>query len=229
VVGTTPLFTENTPVVIPKATRQLARIAFKLTDESPISNPLVGEGVVDIIAIKERQPSRIPSFAEVQARVTADFRRTEARKLAEAAGKKLAAELKQAVAQGAEFTQAAIQKGYSPLSLPKFSAATRNLPDWPPQVPLNQVKQVVRDLKVGEVSDYQVTRDGGFVLYLRKREPVGEQELKDALPTALADLQRSERFPAFRDWLSHQMLLSHLQFPEDTTRKPADGAKPAKP
>jgi hypothetical protein len=223
VVKSTPLFSETSFNVLPRATRHLAQIAFKLSADNPISTPLVGDGVVDIIAIKDRQPSRIPSLEEVKARVTADYRRAEARKLAETAGRKLAAELKTAVAQGADFTQAAIQKGYPPISLPKFSAASRNLPNWPPQIPLSQVKQVTRDMKPRDVSDFQSMRDGGFILYLRQREPVGEQELKDALPTALADLQRSERYSAFQDWLNHQVRLSRLQFPDDTARESGAG------
>ena len=51
----------------------------------------------------------------------------------------------------------------------------------------------------------------------RSREPVSEEDLKEALPAHLATLQSRARGTAVGEWLQHRVELSHVSFPGDST------------
>ncbi|MCP5521568.1 MAG: SurA N-terminal domain-containing protein [Verrucomicrobiales bacterium] len=216
-VETSVPFNENGMVPIPGAGQDLGQVAFKLDGSRPISAPLVGQQAVFIIALKQRIPSEVPSLDAVRLRVTEDFRRDESRKLVRAAGTNLVATLKAVVNSTNDFASAVIASGNALTSLPKFSEASRNVTGWPRQIPLSTALTTVKDMAVGDISDYVDTGASGFILHLQGREPVGETELKDALPEHLADMQTSGRFAAFREWLTHRIDQSRLSFPGDST------------
>jgi peptidyl-prolyl cis-trans isomerase D len=216
-VQTSAPFTESGLVPIPGAGQRLAEIAFKLDAQRPISAPLPGPEVVHIIALRERIPSRIPPLDEVRFRVTEEFRRDESRKLARAAGTNLVATLRSTVDATNDFASAVIASGHALTSLPEFSPSDRSLPGWPRQIPLSSALAAARDLQAGEISDLIGTGTGGFILHLKSREPVTEEELKDALPEHLATLQSRARNTAVGEWLQHRVELSRLTFPGDST------------
>lgn len=223
-VETTAPFTETGIAPIPGASPSLAEVAFKLNAERPISSSLVGQKDVHIIALKQRIPSEVPPLDEVRIRVNEDFRREESRKLAQAAGTNLVVMLKSVVNETNDFASAVIASGNPLTRLPKFSQASRNVTGWPRQAPMGSVLSAVKDLQPGEISDFIQTATGGFVVHLRSREAVGEEELKDTLPEQLSELQANGRYAAFRDWLSHRVDESRLSFFSDSQATEEAGA-----
>ncbi|RME91361.1 MAG: hypothetical protein D6766_11995 [Verrucomicrobia bacterium] len=214
-VQSTQPFTERATAPIPGVARNFVEIAFKLGPDRPFSAPLVGEDAVDLIAFKERIPSTVPPLEEIRARVTEDFRREEARRLAVEEGRKLVEQLRQALKEGKPFANAVFETGHGWIRLPRFSRSSRNVPGWPAYLPFSRVVSVAAELKEGELSDFIPLADGGVAIYVRKREPVDEEELKAALPDQLARMQDQGRMAAFREWLARRIEVSDIRFPSD--------------
>lgn len=230
-IETTSPFAESGIPPISGASPRLAEIAFKLDPERPISAPLPGQSEVHIIALKQRIPSAVPSLDAVRLRVNEDYRREEARDLARTAGTNLAAMLKSTVSTTNDFASVVIGSGNPLTRLPRFSQASRNVSGWPRQVPMGSVLRAVEDMSPGDTSEYIETAAGGFIVHLRNREPVGDEELKDTLPEHLSEMQSGGRIAAFRDWLTHRVEVSRLSFPGDgaAADEPAASGAPVAP
>lgn len=190
-----------------------ARTAFALTPQAPLSPPVVGEDAVYLLALKGRIPSVVPPLEDVRERVTEEFRREQARLLAREAGTNFVTSLTNALAAGQSFSDACAAANVTPIPLPKFSASSRNLPDWDRRVNFEQVRAASAGLQAGTASNLLLTADGALVVYLKTREPVTDAELKDALPTFLADLRQERQFEGFSDWFRHQILETRIDMP----------------
>jgi hypothetical protein len=190
-----------------------SRAAFALSPAQPISPPVVGEDAVYLLALQSRFPSEIPSFDSVQDRVTEDFRREEARLLAREAGTNFVATLTNFLAQGKPFAEAAAAANLPHLTLPRFSSASRNLPDWDRRVNFEQTKVLAANLQPGKASDLVTTPDGALVLFLKTREAVTDAEVNTALTNYLAELRTERQFEAFSDWFQHQVEATAIDMP----------------
>lgn len=222
-VQSTPPFTEQATAPIPGAAPNFAEVAFKLGPERPFSTPLVGEAAVDLIAFKERIPSRVPPLDEIRARVTEDFRQEEARRLAIEEGQRLVKQLRQALKEGKPFANAVFETGHGWIRLPRFSRSSRSVPGWPAYLPFSRVVSVAAELKEGQLSDFIPLADGGVAIYVRKRQPVEEEELQEALPDQLARMQDQGRLAAFREWLMRRIDISQIRFPSDEVQASQGG------
>ncbi len=215
VVETTPPFAESDPPPVPGAGSRFNNAAFRLSLESPISPSVVGNDGVYLLALDERIPSQVPPLGTVNERVAEDYRRDRARQLAVQAGIGLADTLKTALAMGKTFTEAVLEAGFSPISLPRFTPGATSLPNWDRRIDLRQVQSISRTMQAGDLSDFMQTAVGGFVLFLRQREPVQDAELQEALPEFLGELQESGQFAAFRDWLNRRVEMGNVIFAGD--------------
>ena len=189
------------------------RAAFGLSEERPISSGVVGEDAVYILALKGRIPSEVPPLEAVRERVTSDFKRDQAQLLAREAGTNFVTSLTNLLAQGKTFADACAEAKVTPIPLPQFSGASRNLPDWDRRINIEQAKYVAKNVETGKASALVPTADGGFVLYLKAREAVKDSELKDALPGYLAELREQGEFSTFNDWFQHQIELTGIDMP----------------
>ncbi len=199
---------------------QFARVAFSLSPERPFSGSLVGQDGVYLLAFLARFPSEIPPLEALQERVTEEYRREQAVLLARQAGTNFVATLTNQLAQGGIFSELATRAGATWIGLPVFTPAARNLPQWDPRVSLEQVKLVAAGLSPGTPSGVVATRDGALVLLLKQREPVAEAELREALPTYLAELRAQRRFDGFNDWFQRQIELTRLTLPRASESEP---------
>ncbi len=196
------------------AVRQtFSRAAFGLSATQPISAAVVGDDAVFILALQNRIPSEIPGLDAIRDRVTEDFRREQARLLARESGTNFVTSLTNLVAQGKTFADAAAAANVTPIALPEFSAASRNLPNWDRRVNLEQAKMLAANLQPGKFSDLVTTADGAMVLHLKRRDPVTDAELKDALPGYLTELRRERQFEGFSDWFQHQIETTAISMP----------------
>lgn len=195
-----------------------ARTAFALTPEEPISPPVVGEEAFYLLALRGRIPSEVPSLDAVRDRVTEEFRREQARLLAREAGTNFVTSLTNALAAGQSFSDACAAANVTPIPLPKFSASSRNLPDWDRRVNFEQVRAASANLQAGMPSHLLLTADGALLVHLKTREPVTDAELKDALPSFLADLRQERQFEGFSDWFRHQILETRIDMPSEEER-----------
>jgi hypothetical protein len=190
-----------------------SRAAFALSEAQPISPPVVGDDAVFVLALHARLPSEIPSLDAIRPRVTEDFQREQARLLAREAGTNFVASLPKLSAEGKTFAEAAGAAGLPHVTLPRFSANSRNVQGWDGRVNFDQVRMLTANLQAGKTSDLVTTPEGALVLFLKSREPVTDSELKDALPGFLTELRTERQFEGFSDWFQHQIEATAIDMP----------------
>ncbi|MCI0538031.1 MAG: peptidyl-prolyl cis-trans isomerase [Verrucomicrobiales bacterium] len=195
-----------------------ARAAFKLTAEEPfLDAPVVTENAVYVVSLKSRHPSAQPPLDQVRERVIADFQKSQARLLAKTAGMELQRKLSAAMAQGKTFETAAAEAGTEVIDLPPISQKTPSVAELRGQADLGAIKNIAFTLTPAQLSGYNETADGGFVLYLEKRVPVTDAQVREALPEYMKTLRQSRRNEAFSGWLRKEMELARITLPGETT------------
>ena len=209
--GVTEPFAETDSPRAFKVRANVAEVAFKLTAKEPVLlSPIRGEDGVYLIALKQRFPSEVPAFDTVRARVELEYRQEEALKLARNAGLEFAGRLTNGLAQGKTFASLAAEAKLNPVPLPKFSLASRTVPNWDRRIDLNQAKNAIAGVEPGHASALVNARDGCFILGVKAREAVTEEELKKELPAYLANLRQNEEYAAFNDWFRRQVELARI-------------------
>jgi hypothetical protein len=182
-----------------------AKTAFGLTSDEPFANPIIGADAIYVIALARQLPSEIPPLADIQSRVTQDYKFHDAVLLAQRAGTNFVHGLNGALAAGKSFASACVAAGLSPKTLPPFSLATRELPELGDQIDLNQFLRFAASIPVGHTSNFAETADGGFVLFVQSQLPVDQSVMNAELPKFTAELRRSRENEAFNEWLNGQI------------------------
>ncbi len=177
------------------------KAAFGLTPEAPFANPILGNGMIYVIALAQQLPSEIPPLEVLRDRVTLDYTFQEARQLAVRAGTNFVNTLAGAMAAGKSFSAACVAAGFSPQVLPPFSLGTRTLPALGDLADVNQVKQAAFTTRVGQASAFEPNNAGGFVLFVQSLQPVAPAVLSAELPQFITSLQRTRENEAFNQWL----------------------------
>jgi hypothetical protein len=177
------------------------KIAFALTADEPFANPIVAPDAVYVIALARQLPSEIPPFAAIRDRVTQDYQMQQAIALAREAGTNFLIKLTVTMAAGKNFASACVAAGQQPQVLPPFSLSTRELPALGEQVELNQLKQAAFTTRVGHVSDFQESANGGFVLFVQSQLPIDPASMSAELPQFTESLRREREAEAFNEWL----------------------------
>lgn len=209
--GVTEPFSESDGPAGVNVRPNFVEVAFKLSPQQPIAiSPIRAEDAVYVIALKQRFPSEVPQFESIRARVEQDFRRDEALRLARKAATNFIAKLTNEMAQGKTFAAVCAEANVTQIKLPTFSAAAQAGPEWDRRIELNQAKAAAAGVEVGKVSRLIPTRDGAFVLHVRARTPVSDNELKQELPKFLASMRQSEQYKAFNDWFQRQIEVTRI-------------------
>ena len=65
--------------------------------------------------------------------------------------------------------------------LPPFSLSTRELPQVEEHLPLNQYKQIAFTAPLGKVSPFQMTTDGGVIVYVKSKLPLDQAKMNASL------------------------------------------------
>jgi hypothetical protein len=169
--------------------------------------------------LEKKIPSHVPPLAEIQAKVTEDYKRMQSREMASRAGQEFYSKMSAALAAGKAFNAAAFESGYSVTTLASFSVVSRAIQGLDPRIDPSAVKNTAFSLKEGETSQFVPTRDGGFILHVNKFIPVSDAEVKAALPNYLAGLQKSGQSEAFNEWFSKEFQAAKLQLVTDRSEK----------
>ena len=204
----------------PKGIRAFSfpRAAFRLTDQEPLAEPVTGSDGIYLMALKSRLPSEAPTMAAVEAKVTEDYRKSQAQEMARTAGMSFVRSVTNSLAQGKTFKAAASEAKLEPVELPKFSLGTRELEKFEDRVSLPMIKDSVSRMTAGSASNFIPTREGGMVVYLKARIPASEQKLKDEFPAFLEEVRESRESSAFGEWFSQQVNAAGLNTPPANSR-----------
>jgi hypothetical protein len=103
------------------------------------------------------------------------------------------------------------------ISVPEFTTAAQNVAGLDSRLNLYLVRNAATSAKSNGVSRYTESSDGGFVLYLEKKEPVSDEAVKQALPAALAEARQQRRMAVFQSWFTSEFQKSGALASKPTT------------
>ena len=175
-----------------------------LNAETPYTEPLDGDGFVVIPMLQTKLAPEIPSFATVRERVLQDYKMDRARASAREAGEKFQATATAGLNSGKRFADIASAEKASVIPVPEFTTAAQNVAGLDSRLNLYLVRNATTSAKSNGVSRYTESTDGGFVLYLEKKESVSDEVVKQALPAALIEARQQRRMSVFQSWFSSE-------------------------
>jgi parvulin-like peptidyl-prolyl isomerase len=177
------------------------KAAFALSPDAPFAGPIAGPNAVYVIAFDKQLPSEIPPLDQIRERVTQEYQWREATLLARRTGTNFVRTLTGMTADRG-FASLCVAAGLEPQVLPAFSLSTPELPELGERTDLNQLKQAIFTTPVGKTSDFEATRDGGFIVYVQSRLPVDQAKMNSDLPQYLAGFRRQRQNEAFSQWVN---------------------------
>lgn len=227
-----------------KPTQAFMRTAFSLSTNAPddksrsmtySQSPIPIEGGWIVLGLKARYQAKPQTFEQVQAKVTDDYKREEAFKAARNVGMAFHATASTALAQGKSFENLATASKATVVSLPPFSltsatnlqsvAEIKKLEAASPNVAhvvaghqqFQQLVEVVYSLQTGKMSEYIPTMEGGYIVYLKERQPVDQAKMEKELPEFLARMRDQRANAAFAEWFNKQAQDMRLVIPQQKT------------
>jgi len=205
-VGTTAPFDRDDGPKDIEVGPDFTKAAFALTPEAPFNGPLVGRDGAYVIAFLKKLPHETPPLDQIRDRVVADYKRSQALSLARQAGAAFYQSLTNGLAQGGSFTNLCHAAKLTPLQLPPFSIASRELPpELEPFVSLNQLKQAAFGTTPGKVSPFEPTSEGGMILFVKAKLPIDPAKMEAELPAYVSNLRANRQSEAFNDWLRKEI------------------------
>lgn len=197
-------FSEFEPPADLKVFENFTRRAFAMTADEPYAGPLQTDDGYLVIAPNKKIPSEIPPMESILQRVMDDYRTQQAIDLARETGAKFAKTAKAELAKNKKFSDICAAEKVKPVTAPAFSLSTRTLADASLGVSLFDLQNVTHTMSPGQVSVFNPTREGGFVVFLMARNGVAEDKLKADLPEFIAGVRQSRQMQAFQEWFRRE-------------------------
>jgi hypothetical protein len=204
-VHVTAPFDESDPPKELGSVPDLAPKAFGLTAEIPFAGPLAGTNAMYVIALEKHIPSEVPPLDAVRSRVITDYKYAQAVSAARTAGEKFDETLTNGLAQGKSFEALCLQAKLKPVNLPPTAVSTTNAPpELDAHLSLYQFQQLLFSTAIGKSSGFNLTRDGGAIVYVQQQLPINEAEMKARLPEAISELRQTRQQELLNLWMHEQ-------------------------
>lgn len=185
--------------------------AFRLTPEEPLCSPLTGIEGTYLISYNRRLPSEVPALTNVWNDVVEDYRRSQARELTVQAGIKLADSIASGLTDGKLFADLAKTNGVRSIEVPRFSRATRTIPQVEQfGLTTREFIRVAFDLEAGYASGFRRAGSGGYVAHVLKRTAATDAEVWEGLEDFLTGLREDRQGQAFQAWFQTEFVKSGL-------------------
>ena len=180
--------------------QDFAQKAFARTPDDPFAGPIIGLNAVYVIALNKKIPSEIPPLDQIRAQVVQDYQYSQALNLARKAGMDFCQALTNGLVQGKTPAAICAASKLKLVDLPPFSLSTRELPQVEEHLPLNQFKQITFSTPPGKASPFQMTTEGGLIVYVKAKLPLDEAKMNSTLPAFANAVRQSRQNEAFNDW-----------------------------
>jgi len=181
-----------------------AQKAFARTPEDPFAGPILGQDSVYVIALGKKLPSEVPPLDQIRAQVVKDYQYNQALDAARKAGAAFYQTLTNGLAQGKTVAAICAEAKLQLVEVPPFSLSTRELPQVEDHLPLNQYKQIAFTAPLGKVSPFQMTTEGGVIVYVNSKLPLDEANMNASLPAFANSVRQSRQNEAFNDWFRRE-------------------------
>jgi parvulin-like peptidyl-prolyl isomerase len=187
----------ETPAGIETGTA-FSQVAFTLTPESPVSDPVTGKDGYYVLEYRDAKPSYIPTLEEAQQEV---LQRLEAERRLEATiarAREKAGQLKKAVEAGKDFAAACAELG-----LKSEAAGPFGISDETPDLPAaERIHQLALGMTTNAVSDLIMTSTGALLFHLKQRIPADPKQFEADVEQFAPRLQERDRQRMWVDWLN---------------------------
>lgn len=217
-VRTTEPFDElNGPKELPGATYNFPKTAFALTPEDPIGGPLPGEDGFYEIAFKARFPEETNRpLNAVRVQVETDYKYAEAVALARQAGLRFADMATNSA--GKPFAEVCEQAKVTPVPI-DISLSDQQLPALENHIAISDFKQIAFTTRLGGMSPFQQTADGGIIVYVNGVLPLDTAKMATELPEFWDRLRAQRQQEAFGEWFTRERMSGLRDIP--ALQKPA--------
>jgi len=201
---------------------------FNLTATEPfVDSPVKGADGVYIIAFNKSIPSHVPPLADIHSRVDSDYKFVQALRLAQMNGRVFSQTATNELAHGKTFAETCTATGVKPIELPPFSLNSQRLPEVEELVDLNAFKEAAFGTKVGSSSTFVPTREGGFVVHVKKLLPIDEAKMKMQLPDYAKAVRQRREGEAFEFWFNQEASRALRDIPAFKRQLPPPGVAAA--
>jgi hypothetical protein len=180
--------------------QDFAQKAFSRTTNEPFAGPIIGLDSVYVIGLNIKLPSEIPSLDKIRAKVEKDYQFNLALDAARKAGMAFYPTLTNGLAQGKTAAALCTEAKLQLVDLPPISISTRDLPQLEDRLPLNQFKQIAFSTQVGQVSPFQMTIQGGLIVYVKSKLPLDTVKMNANLPSFANYVRQNWQNEAFNAW-----------------------------
>jgi hypothetical protein len=184
--------------------QDFAQKAFGRTTNDPFAGPIVAPDGVYVIALDKRVPSEIPPLSQIREQVVQDYKFNQALNLARRAGMAFQQTLTNALAKGSTPAAVCAEAKVKLVDLPPVSLSTRGLPELEDLLPLNQFKQIVFSTAVSNASPFQMTSQGGVVVYVKSKLPLDEAKMNASLAAFANAVRQRRQNEVFNDWFRRE-------------------------
>jgi hypothetical protein len=172
------------------------------------------------LGLERKLPSQNQPFEVVSNKVAEDYRDSKAMELAEQAGAKFEAAAQAGLAKGLSFDDICAEQKIKPQALTPFTVETKSIPEIEDPGEFGLIaRYVFGQLAVGQMSRFEPTPTGGFLIYVKGQTPVSDEVMQRDLPAFLATQREQRQMAAFSIWMGREMQL-HVVRP---AAKPAAG------
>ena len=224
-----------------KPTQAFMRTAFSLSTNAPddksrsmiySQSPVPIEDGWVVMGLKERYQAKPQTFDQVQTKVMDDYKREQAFMTARNAGLVFHTTASAALAQGKSFDNVAASNKVALVTLPAFSLSSatnlqstgelKKMEAISPNVAhllgsrqeFQRLVESTYTLQTGRISEYMPTYEGGYIVYVKGRQPVDPAKLQQELPNFLARLRDQRANAAFAEWFQKQAQEMRLTIPQ---------------
>ncbi len=173
----------------------LLREILKLSKDNPISQPISGDDAVYVAYWVDDHEAHIPDLKDVKSKVAQMWKTEWSLRQSQEAGKGARTKLEQLLAQKQAFEQASKAAGITWENLPAFTYRELKQND-----PGAYYKKAAFGLPVGAVSEYLPDYNGGFFVYIKKREPASIAAVEQDLTRTMAALAQGTREIVVREF-----------------------------
>lgn len=186
-----------------------AATAFQLSAEEPLTSPIRGVEGIYVIAYNRRVASEIPALTNVMSDVVEEYRNFKADQLLREAGHKIADTIEKGLAAGQLLKDILKTEKLESVTVPPFSRTTRSIPQVETfGITTEEFVTAAMDLEPGSSGQFRSTRNGGYVIYLKKLTSVSDEKVASGLNQFVKDLRLSRQGIVNRAWLDYEDVLS---------------------
>jgi hypothetical protein len=180
------------------------RHAYGLTPDEPLTEPLLGENHIYVIAFNKRLPSEQPNFDSIREKVTSDYRFIEAAMKAQKQAMDFHAVATNGLTAGKSFADLCKPLRVAPVALSPFSLSSTNVPEVQYQLELSYLKRVAFETAPGQVGQVLPSADGAAVVYVQARLPIDEAKMHTNLPEFTRSVHQVRRSEVFNAWFQRE-------------------------